>query len=145
MHKEIGDVMSVFPSFIKFKGTYRPYQKRIIDKANLLLSKRKLHIVAAPGSGKTTLGIELILKVGAPCLILAPSITIREQWIQRFVQDFLDLNAETPYISRDLKIKAPIICITYQSLYSAFLKKLDTSITKPVQKILKIDFNRFKK
>ena len=25
------------------------------------------------------------------------------------------------------------------------LKKLDTSITKPVQKILKIDFNRFKK
>lgn len=127
MHKEIGDVMSVFPSFIKFKGTYRPYQKRIIDKANLLLSKRKLHIVAAPGSGKTTLGIELILKVGAPCLILAPSITIREQWIQRFVQDFLDLNAETPYISKDLKIKAPIICITYQSLYSAFLKKLDTS------------------
>ena len=31
-----------------------------------------------------------------------------------------------------------------KSMYN-YLKKLDTSITKPVQKILKIDFNRFKK
>ena len=54
--------MAVFPSSLKFNGTYRPYQKRILEKVPLLLSQKKLHLVAAPGSGKTTLGIELIFK-----------------------------------------------------------------------------------
>ena len=113
---------------IHFKGEYRPYQKRILNQAITLLSKKKLHIVAAPGSGKTTLGIELILQANAPCLILTPSITIREQWIQRFQKDFLNDNeCLNEYISSDLKIKAPIICITYQSLYSAYTKSLDTT------------------
>lgn len=117
--------MAVFPSSLKFNGTYRPYQKRILEKVPLLLSQKKLHLVAAPGSGKTTLGIELILQVNEPCIILTPSITIREQWIQRFIQDFVHDESYESYISRDLKIPAPIICITYQSLYSAYQKKVD--------------------
>lgn len=43
----------------------------------------KIHIVAAPGSGKPTLGIELIRRMNGNALILAPSITIREQWVAR--------------------------------------------------------------
>lgn len=48
----------------------------------------KIHIVAAPGSGKTTLGIELIRRMNGKALILAPSITIREQWIARIEEAF---------------------------------------------------------
>lgn len=123
MSKERWDEIMFFPPTIKFKGTYRPYQQRILDKASSFLGTKKIHIVAAPGSGKTTLGIELILRADAPCLILTPNITIREQWIQRFKQDFMpSFDAIERFISRDLKIKAPIICITYQALYSAYKK-----------------------
>ena len=41
------------------------------------------------GSGKTTLGIELIRRMNGKALILAPSITIREQWIARIEEAFL--------------------------------------------------------
>ena len=72
-----------YDHLLQFKGTWRAYQKRVLDHSQRYLSDGKLHIVAAPGSGKTTLGIELIRRLGAPCLILSPSITIRQQWLQR--------------------------------------------------------------
>ena len=121
---------------IHFKGTFRPYQQRIIDKADFLLSKNKIHIVAAPGSGKTTLGLELILRSKKNCLILVPNITIREQWIKRLQNDFIDQSINiNDLISNSLKIKAPIICITYQSLYSAYKKQIDHSDDEFVEEI----------
>ena len=54
---------------IKFKGTFRSYQQRILDSADLYLSDGKINIVAAPGSGKTILGLELIRRLGNPCII----------------------------------------------------------------------------
>lgn len=79
-----------------------------------------MHIVAAPGSGKTTLGIELIRRLGAPCLILSPGITIRQQWLERIVEGFL-LPGRDPeeLLSNDLKNMKTITAITYQALYSA--------------------------
>lgn len=47
---------------LHFKGTWRSYQQRVLDKYDRYSQDRKIHIVAAPGSGKTTLGIELIKK-----------------------------------------------------------------------------------
>jgi superfamily II DNA or RNA helicase len=122
------DDMQVFSEKIKFKGTWRPYQKRVLDNLNNCLDDRKVHIVAAPGSGKTTLGLELILRMGSKALILSPSITIREQWIERFKSGFLpdDEKAET-WLSNDLKDIRPITCITYQALYSAYTQKADTA------------------
>ena len=43
---------------------------------------------AAPGSGKTTLGIEFIRRFGNPTLILVPTVTIRQQWVDRIKQAF---------------------------------------------------------
>lgn len=68
---------------LRFDGQWRSYQKRVLDRADQYLRDNRIHIVAAPGSGKTTLGIELIRRLNAPALILSPSINIRNQWLER--------------------------------------------------------------
>lgn len=68
-----------YEGILEFHGTWRSYQARVLQNVSRYLSDDKIHIVAAPGSGKTTLGIELIKRLNANTLILAPSITIREQ------------------------------------------------------------------
>lgn len=115
--------MEEMNKFLEFRGTWRNYQKRVLKNANAYLEDGKIHIVAAPGSGKTTLGIELISRVGKPTLILAPSIVIREQWEQRIVEAFLmeGLKPED-YISQDLKNPSVITIATYQALHSAMTK-----------------------
>lgn len=49
-----------YEGVLKFKGTWRSYQARVLEHVGKYLADGKIHIVAAPGSGKTTLGIELI-------------------------------------------------------------------------------------
>ena len=113
-----------FNESVKFYGTYRPYQQRVLDNLVAFLDNEKIHIVAAPGSGKTILGLELIKRLDNPALILAPSIAIREQWIERFSNGFLNNPDEKDlWISNDLHIQRPIICITYQAFYSAYKKE----------------------
>lgn len=114
----------LFDSTIYFHGTYRPYQQRVLNNLESFLSNEKIHIVAAPGSGKTTLGLELIKKLDKPSLILVPSIAIREQWIERFSTSFLsNLEEKDNWISNNIRKKKPIICITYQALFSAYKKE----------------------
>ena len=109
-----------YDGILQFKGKWRVYQERVLTNAETYLSDHKVHIVAAPGSGKTTLGIELIRRLGAPCLILSPSITIRQQWLERITDSFLlPGNDPTALLSNDLKQMKAITAITYQALYSA--------------------------
>lgn len=75
---------------LKFKGTWRVYQKRILDSLEFHLSDKKLHIVAAPGAGKTTLGVEVIARINKPVLILVPTNTIKNQWKERICSSFLE-------------------------------------------------------
>ena len=77
-----------YDRILQFKGTWRSYQARVLKNTDRYMSDGKIHIVAAPGSGKTTLGIELIRRMNGKALILAPSITIREQWIARIEEAF---------------------------------------------------------
>ena len=74
---------NVFDGILEFQGSWRSYQKRVLDEAEAYLKDGKVHVVAAPGAGKTTLGIELIRRAGKPCLILSPRIVIRQQWLER--------------------------------------------------------------
>ena len=78
-----------YEGILEFKGIWRKYQARVLEHADRYMADGKIHIVAAPGSGKTTLGIELIRRINGKALILAPSITIREQWIARIEEAFL--------------------------------------------------------
>jgi len=111
--------LNIYNGVLNFKGTWRTYQKRVLDNSAKYLMDKKVHIVAAPGSGKTTLGIELIRRQGAPCLVLSPSITIREQWIGR-IRDgfFVEGNDPEAWLSNNIKKAKPITAITYQALHS---------------------------
>ena len=109
---------------VNFKGTFRTYQQRILDNADKYLSDGKINIVAAPGSGKTILGLELIKRLKAPCIILSPTTAIRQQWGERFRDAFLDdPNEFDSLFSNDLHEIKLINSITYQALYSIIEKK----------------------
>lgn len=115
-------------SNIGFKGTFRDYQAKVLQNSAAHLRDGKIHIVAAPGSGKTILGLELIRRLNAPAIVLSPSVTIRQQWGERFTSSFLPDGADAQgYISYDLKNPALITSVTYQALYAAWNKqKLST-------------------
>src|SRR2546429_5398241 len=72
-----------------FRKGWRGYQSRLLDHLDRYLDNNRLHLVAAPGSGKTVIGLEVIRRINQPTLVLAPTITIRDQWVDRLVGLFL--------------------------------------------------------
>lgn len=108
---------------VEFRYEFRDYQKRVLNTLDEKSKDNKLHIVAAPGSGKTVLGLEIIRRNDTPCLVLAPSISIREQWIDRFLSLFVKQEAYDYWkirISSDVRDPGIITCITYQALFSLY-------------------------
>ena len=105
---------------LKFNGTWRNYQKQVLDKFQEYQADDHVHLVAAPGSGKTTVGIELIARFDKPALVLVPTVTIREQWVDRIRQAFLeDEDQVTSLVSQNLKDMKQITIATYQAFHSA--------------------------
>lgn len=105
---------------LSFNGTWRNYQKQVLDKFQEYQADGHVHLVAAPGSGKTTIGIELMARFDKPALVLVPTVTIREQWVDRIRQDFLeDENQVTSLVSQNLKDMKQITIATYQAFHSA--------------------------
>lgn len=123
-----------FSKVMQFKWTWRDYQARVLDNAKKYAKDGKIHIVAAPGSGKTTLGIELIRRMNENVLILAPSVTIREQWVARIKEGFLTEGVDADsIISQNLKEPKAITVATYQALHSAMVRfkgRLEENITQ---------------
>lgn len=111
--------MIEFPSGIKFKYSWRKYQQRVLDDLQEHLSDKHLHVIAPPGSGKTVLGLEVAIRLNQPTLILAPTIAIRNQWIQRFCELFLQTNIVPDWISRDIRNPKFMTVVTYQGLHAA--------------------------
>ena len=104
---------------LKFKGSWRSYQRRILDALNFHLSDKKLHVIAAPGAGKTTLGIEVISRINKPTLILCPTNTIKNQWYDRICNSFLEPE-EYNIVSTRINEPKFITITTYQALLAAF-------------------------
>lgn len=116
---------------LSFQGQWRVYQKRVLDRADSYLKDKRIHIVAAPGSGKTTLGIELIRRLNAPALILSPSINIRNQWLERIREAYLPAGTDTTGIlSSSIREPALITAITYQALHSCMTGKSKSTANK---------------
>ncbi|NER15037.1 DEAD/DEAH box helicase family protein [Leptobacterium flavescens] len=111
--------MKQFPSDIKFKYNWRKYQKRVLDELEEHLSDDHLHIVAPPGSGKTVLGLEVTLRLNKPALILAPTIAIRNQWVKRFCELFIQVDQKPDWISKDIHNPKFLTVATYQGLHAA--------------------------
>ncbi|KXU12783.1 hypothetical protein SINDD18_01262 [Streptococcus infantis] len=105
---------------LKFNGTWRNYQRQVLDNFQEYQADGHVHLVAAPGSGKTTIGIELIARFDKPALVLVPTVTIREQWVDRIRQAFLeDEDQITSLVSQNLKDMKQITIATYQAFHSA--------------------------
>ena len=101
-----------------FNATWRDYQARVLDELDQHFDDQRLHVVAAPGAGKTVLGLEIIRRLGRPALVFSPTIAIRDQWEQRLVPLFLDAPPPAATISRDLGNPAELTLTTYQALDS---------------------------
>ncbi len=106
---------------MQFQLTWREYQARVLAELETHLDDRTLHVVAAPGSGKTVLGLEVLRRIGLPTLVVAPTIAIRNQWIQRLEELFLPQGHDPlTWVSTDIWAPGALTCVTYQALYAAF-------------------------
>lgn len=118
-----GEIMSIlrnFPTSIAFKYPWRDYQQKVLDQLDTHLNDDKLHLVAPPGSGKTVLGLEVILRLNKPTLILAPTLAVKNQWIDRFCTLFLHVDDMPDWISTHLEQPKFLTVSTYQGLHAAF-------------------------
>lgn len=114
----------MFDQNIKFKYSWRPYQERALNQVDSYLKDGKVNIVAAPGSGKTVLGLELARRLGKPLVILAPTVTIKNQWVDRFVTLFTDFKEVPDWISTDIYNLKFFNVVTYQALHYAYKKQV---------------------
>ncbi|WP_457310239.1 DEAD/DEAH box helicase family protein [Sphingomonas sp. UYAg733] len=109
-----------------FQGRWRDYQHQVLTDLDAHLADGKLHVVAAPGSGKTVLGLEVLRRIGQPALILAPTIAVRNQWVDRLCRMFLPAPHDQPgWISTSLAAPALVTILTYQALYAALGEAAD--------------------
>lgn len=108
---------------VKFKWTFRNYQQSVLDNSAKFLKDGRINIVAAPGSGKTILGLELIRRLNTPCIMFSPTTTIKQQWADRFEEAYLPEGENiNDYVSFDLNNIKLLNSITYQALHSAIDK-----------------------
>jgi len=104
-----------------FRKEWRVYQSRLLGHLDRYLDNKRLHLVAAPGSGKTVIGLEVIRRLNQPTLVLAPTITIRDQWVDRLVDLFLPPGVGRPaWVSTQLKKPALLTVATYQALHAIY-------------------------
>ena len=100
---------------LAFGGEWRRYQKAAIAafERDRAAGRRRTHIVAPPGSGKTLVGVELVRRAGRRALVLAPNGAVQMQW-PRAVRQF----APAAEVGRTAGAEPafPIACMTYQSL-----------------------------
>lgn len=103
-----------------------------------------------PGAGKTTLGIELIRRVGKPCLILSPRVVIRQQWLERIRSSFFtekaqiqEKNETEKILSADIRYPGKITSITYQTLYCAMTEEKNVEESEDGEEKEEVDFAGF--
>src|SRR5215469_1144192 len=104
-----------------FRKEWRAYQSRLLEHLDRYLDDKRLHLVVAPGSGKTVIGLEVIRRLNQPTLVLAPTLTIRDQWVDRLVDLFLPPLAGRPaWVSTELRKPALLTVATYQALHAVY-------------------------
>jgi superfamily II DNA or RNA helicase len=96
---------------LAFRGRWRRYQELALDafERDRRGGRRRTHVVAPPGSGKTLLGVEIVRRLGVPALVLVPNSAVQAQWLAA-VGRFTDEPVAAPDPA------AAIAVLTYQSL-----------------------------
>ncbi|HEY0650335.1 DEAD/DEAH box helicase family protein [Phenylobacterium sp.] len=103
-------------SRMQFKGVWRDYQARVLEEIGDHLADGRLHVVAAPGAGKTILGLEIVRRLGRRALVFAPTVAIRDQWADRLTPLFLDEPPAAHEVSHQLSEPRVLTLATYQAL-----------------------------
>jgi superfamily II DNA or RNA helicase len=100
---------------LSFGGTWRRYQKAAVAafERDRAAGRRRTHLIAPPGSGKTLLGVEIVRRVGRRALVLTPNSAVQMQW-PRTVRKF----GSAADVARTAGPEPafPIAVMTYQSL-----------------------------
>ena len=108
-----------FPQ-IQFKSELRPSQVDAIEIARQQLAegKKRLHIVAPPGSGKTVMGLYLwSICIRCPAVVFSPNSAIQMQWAAR--TDLFEVEGGLPlesFTSTDPGQLNLFNSLTYQSV-----------------------------
>ena len=97
---------------LAFPGTWRRYQALAFDafESDRRGGRRRTHILAPPGSGKTLLGMEIVRRLGMRALVLVPNTAVQAQWLHAASE----FGALPGLAGADPS--APIACLTYQAL-----------------------------
>ena len=103
-------------SRMRFKGVWRDYQAVILGEMADHLANGRLHVVAAPGAGKTVLGLEIIRRLDRRAVVFAPTVAIRDQWAHRLTSLFLDTPPGVDEVSHQLTDPQQLTLATYQAL-----------------------------
>ena len=113
----------VFLEGYSFKYPWRNYQANVLAELDAHMHDDKLHVVAAPGSGKTILGLEIVRRLNRHVLILSPTRTIKNQWVERFLTLFVQDKPVPEFISGDIYHLKRFNVATYQGLHFAHRRK----------------------
>lgn len=108
---------------LEFIFPWRSYQAELLKHFDSHMADNHFHVIAPPGSGKTILGIEILRRLGKKTLILAPTLTIRNQWKDR-LQTFFSEGETFSNFSFNIKEPSDVTFSTYQSLH-AFYKTFE--------------------
>ena len=114
MNDATGDLQ--FP--VRFAGQLRPAQQDAVKEArrDLDAGKKRIHIVAPPGAGKTVLGLYLWSEfIHRPALVLSPNSAIQAQWANRTSLFEFDDNLQDA-VSTDPNRPGLLTSLTYQSV-----------------------------
>ena len=106
-----------------FKYPWRKYQANVLAELDMHMHDDKLNVVAAPGSGKTILGLEIVRRLNKNVLILSPTLTIKNQWVDRFLTLFVQDNPTPDFISTDIYNLNRFNVATYQGLHFAHRRR----------------------
>lgn len=107
-----------FPD-LRFQGELRPSQREVevIARRQFATGKRRLHIVAPPGSGKTIVGLYLWAHhVRCPALVLSPNSAIQAQWAARTSLFQTASRSGNNWVSTSTESPGLLTSLTYQSI-----------------------------
>lgn len=111
-------------SSVEYQGSFRDYQRHLLRRMEDRLDESKIHLITPPGSGKIALGLEIVRRMGSPCLILSSTTTMQNHWGENFISQFLpesERDQAESYVSYRLEEPALITSVTYHDLSEAVL------------------------
>ena len=109
---------NIEPPGLQFAYPWRPEQARVLDKLSAYIDDRRIHIVAAPGAGKTVIGLEIFNRLRLRALAISPTIIVRDQWLDRLTNFLPNTDQRPDWSGTDLETSHLFTSTTYQGLFS---------------------------